>query len=56
MDSPDNRHLVILGATGLGKTQTALSIAEWAAGHLAGHLAAAYPGARARAAVAPATT
>jgi hypothetical protein len=33
MDHPDNRHLLILGATGLGKTETALSIAEWAAAH-----------------------
>lgn len=33
MDHPDNRHLLILGATGLGKTETALSIAEWAARH-----------------------
>jgi len=31
MHHPDNRHLLILGATGLGKTETALSIAEWAA-------------------------
>ena len=29
--SPNNRHLLILGATGLGKTETALTIAEWAA-------------------------
>jgi hypothetical protein len=33
MDHPNNRHLLILGATGLGKTQTALSITEWAARH-----------------------
>jgi hypothetical protein len=33
MNHPDNRHLLILGATGLGKTETALSIAEWAAAH-----------------------
>ncbi len=31
MTHPDNRHLLILGATGLGKTETALTIAEWAA-------------------------
>jgi hypothetical protein len=31
MAHPDNRHLLILGATGLGKTETALSVAEWAA-------------------------
>lgn len=33
MRHPDNRHLLILGATGLGKTETALEIAEWAAKH-----------------------
>jgi hypothetical protein len=33
MTHPDNRHLLILGATGLGKTETALTIAEWAAGN-----------------------
>ncbi|OJF13089.1 type IV secretory system conjugative DNA transfer family protein [Couchioplanes caeruleus] len=33
MNSPNNRHLLILGATGLGKTETALTIAEWAARH-----------------------
>jgi hypothetical protein len=31
MSSPNNRHLLILGATGLGKTETALTIVEWAA-------------------------
>lgn len=31
MSHPDNRHLLLLGATGLGKTETALTIAEWAA-------------------------
>jgi ATP-dependent Clp protease ATP-binding subunit ClpA len=31
MDFADNRHLLLLGATGLGKTETALTIAEWAA-------------------------
>ncbi|MEU4424828.1 hypothetical protein AB0F81_29770 [Actinoplanes sp. NPDC024001] len=33
MQHPDNRHLLILGATGLGKTETALTIAEWGAEH-----------------------
>jgi hypothetical protein len=33
MSHPDNRHLLVLGATGLGKTETALTIAEWAAEH-----------------------
>ncbi len=33
MSHPDNRHLLILGATGLGKTETALTIVEWAAKH-----------------------
>lgn len=33
MTHPDNRHLVILGATGLGKTETALAMAEWGAAH-----------------------
>jgi hypothetical protein len=31
MQHSDNRHLLILGATGLGKTETALTVAEWAA-------------------------
>jgi hypothetical protein len=31
MNHPDNRHLLILGATGLGKTETALTVAEWGA-------------------------
>jgi len=33
MSHPNNRHLLILGATGLGKTETALEVAEWAAEH-----------------------
>lgn len=31
MGHPNNRHLLIVGATGLGKTETALTLAEWAA-------------------------
>lgn len=31
MAHPNNRHLLILGATGLGKTETALTLAEWGA-------------------------
>lgn len=33
MGHPNNRHLLILGATGLGKTETALEVAEWGAEH-----------------------
>lgn len=33
MAHPNNRHLLILGATGLGKTETALAVAEWGARH-----------------------
>lgn len=31
MHDPANRHLVVLGATGMGKTETVFTVAEWAA-------------------------
>lgn len=31
MGHPNNRHLLIVGATGLGKTETVLTLAEWTA-------------------------
>ena len=32
LDDPANRHLVLLGATGMGKTETVCNVLEWAAG------------------------